>query len=426
MVGISIIRSAISRFIGRDGLTDNITEPAELLTGFITLAIIISLNVWKNNRLSLFCVLVAVICGCLTAYLSGVITNSDFEVIKNQPWLSLPNLQFQKLAFDWNMGFILIFLSMAATLDAVGDLSICQKTNDAGWKRPDFNNIGSGVFSIGLTNIISSIFGGMTVSTSSATVGLTYATGITSRIIGYFIGIILIVLSFCPKIITLFTIIPKPIVGAMLIFIICYFIVAGIQIIASRMLDSRKTFIIGISIIVALAVDMMPELFDNMHNVVKPIFGSSLYAGVITIIFLNLVFRIGIKKKVNFTADASAQNSGRIFDFVEECGREWGARLDVIHKVASAMNEISEIVLNRVRADNIKFELVYDEFNINLKVEYLGPPFEMPDFAPSHKELIEDENAAFLLSGFLIKKNADKIDVVYNNGTTTLKLNYIH
>jgi xanthine/uracil permease len=75
--------------------------------------------------------------------------------------------------------------SICSTLKTVGDLVTCQKINDADWKRPDMKNISSGIFVDGLGGIIPGLIGGFGQSTSSANVGLSIASGATSKKIAY-------------------------------------------------------------------------------------------------------------------------------------------------------------------------------------------------------------------------------------------------
>lgn len=90
----------------------------------------------------------------------------------------------------------------------------------------------------------------------SRNVGLSIATGTTSRVVGYAIGGFLICLAFIPKISSLFAILPKPVIGATLVFAISFMILAGVQIMMSRMIDARKTFVLGVSFIFGSRLDV--------------------------------------------------------------------------------------------------------------------------------------------------------------------------
>jgi NCS2 family nucleobase:cation symporter-2 len=132
---------------------------------------------------------------------------------------------------------------------------------------------------------------------SSSNIGLSIATGATSRRIAYSTGTILILLAFLPKLSSVFVVMPTPIMGASLIFAVSFMILAGIQIIMSRMIDSRKTFVIGFSIIFGLSVDFVPGLYRDVHPWLHPFFSSSLSLATISAVLLNLFFRIGSPRR---------------------------------------------------------------------------------------------------------------------------------
>jgi xanthine/uracil permease len=60
--------------------------------------------------------------------------------------------------------------------------------------------------------------------------------------------------------------------GAVLVYVACFMIVGGLQVITSRMLDVRRTFVVGIALIFGLSVEMVPELYRQVPNSVSPLF----------------------------------------------------------------------------------------------------------------------------------------------------------
>jgi xanthine permease XanP len=68
----------------------------------------------------------------------------------------------------------------------------------------------------------------------------------------------------------LFVIMPSTVVGATLIFASCLVFVNGLQIIASRLLDARRTFVIGLSFMLGLAVDVLPGAFADLPPAARP------------------------------------------------------------------------------------------------------------------------------------------------------------
>jgi NCS2 family nucleobase:cation symporter-2 len=109
-------------------------------------------------------------------------------------------------------------VSLCQSLKSFGNLSTCQKINDENWKGPDMKNIGKGLFADGLSVALGGFLGGMATDTSASNVGLSAATAATSRRIAYYAGFIFAILGFLPKMAVIFSVMPKPIMGAIHIF----------------------------------------------------------------------------------------------------------------------------------------------------------------------------------------------------------------
>ena len=95
----------------------------------------------------------------------------------------------------------------------------------------------------------------------SGSVGLSVATGATSRRISYGVGMMFILLAFLPKIAALFAIMPKPVMGVILLIEISFVLPTGMQICSSRMLDARKIFVIGLSFAFGMAIEIIPDFY---------------------------------------------------------------------------------------------------------------------------------------------------------------------
>jgi xanthine permease XanP len=53
---------------------------------------------------------------------------------------------------------------------------------------------------------------------------------------------------------------PGPAVGSILVYSACFIILGGLQILSSRMLDARRIFAVGISLIFGLSIEIAPDL----------------------------------------------------------------------------------------------------------------------------------------------------------------------
>jgi len=309
----------------------------------------------------------------------------------------------------------------------MGDVTTCQKINDVQWKRPDMVNISGGVLACGISNILSGMLGALGQSVSSSNIGLSIATGATSRRIAYSTGIILILLAFFPKFASIFVIMPTPIMGASLIFAVSFMILAGLQIIMSRMIDARKTFVIGISIIFGLSIEFAPELYRNVHPWIKPVFSSSLSLATICAVVLNLIFRIGIAKKTSLVLNPGENPSETIDHFMEEQGRAWGARSEVIYKAKAAMSEFYEAVVeNTLTRKPVAMTVRFDEFNLDVDMAYEGKPIELSAARPDARDLLTDPDAPLRLAGYMIRSLADQASIESAAGQSCVRLHFNH
>jgi len=426
MVGITVIRLAMTNFLGM-AQGDPVTTAEEITVSFVTLGVMLGLNVWSAGKLRLFCALIGMTTGYLFSWGMGLLGEEQIRHLGGSALLYWPFTNHPGWSFDVRLLIPFIVATMCSTLKTVGDLTTCQKINDQEWQRPDMDNMKKGILADGLGCLSAGLVGGMGQSSSSTNIGLSMATGATSRAIAIPTGVLLVVMAFCPKLTALFAIMPQPVVGATLIFALSFMIVAGLQIIMSRMLDARKTFVVGISAIFGLSVDVMPHAFTDLHPWIQPIFSSSLSTAAVCAMVLNLVFRIGIAQKVRLVIDPTADSVRSIHDFMDQWGRAWGARGEVIARATGALTEVAETAASQdLTRDKIVIDVSFHELRLSTTVTYQGPSMEFPEKPPSPEEVIADDRAQAALSGFLVRRYVDRIRVSYSNGECSIRFDFDH
>src|SRR4029434_10499115 len=296
MVGVQLVAVSCPRFLGFQG-GDAGAQASATTVAIVTLAAMIGPTVWGKGKLKLYPVLLGLVAGYLFAYFCGVFQTERLREMLAAPMISLPRKVYTGWSFDLALLPAFLIASLASTLKSVGDLTLCQKINDADWKRTDMQSASGGIFAGAIGTGLSGLLGGIGQSTFSSNVGLSLATGATSRSIAIPCGILMILLAFLPKLAAFFAVMPDPVMGAILVYVACYMILAGIQVITSRMLDARRIFVVGIALIFGLSVDMVPGLYGNVPDLIQPLFSSSLAISTLLVVVLNLLFRIGVTKR---------------------------------------------------------------------------------------------------------------------------------
>ena len=184
----------------------------------LTLAMMVALNVWGSRALRLFCVLIGMTAGYAIAWALGRLDTGELAAAAAAPLFALPVLAPRGWTFDPALALPFAVAAVAASLNVIGNVTTCQKANDADWVRADMQSISRGVVADGLGSVVAGVLGAHGLSSSTGAVGLASATGVTSRRVAYSVAAILLVLAFVPKLGILFYAMPRAIAGAALVF----------------------------------------------------------------------------------------------------------------------------------------------------------------------------------------------------------------
>jgi NCS2 family nucleobase:cation symporter-2 len=392
-----------------------------------TLAITVGITVWGRGQVRLFPVIIGMAAGDVLCILAGMAGNDIPARIVSSPLVAVPDFRYVGISFQAVLLIPFCIAALVTFVKSVGEFSICQRINDTGWKRPDMQNIRSGLFADGIASCIGGLLGGMGQTGSSSNIGLSIATRSTSRYIGFATGGILVLLAFLPVLATAFILIPGPVIGGTLIYVAGFIIVGGFQTITTRMLDSRKIFVIGISFIFGISVYLLPGAYQEVPPLARPLFDSALSLTTVVAILLNLVMRIGIKKTVRVTLDTRESASDQVFLLMERQGETWGARGDVIHRMTVALTEASELIAGHHLASGpVVISVSFDEYNLDAEGSYEGTPVELPERPPGEEELMEEPLAVSRLAGYLVRSHADRVESAASGTRSVLKIHMEH
>ena len=314
-----------------------------------------------------------------------------------------------------------------SSIKTIGNLTTCQKVNDDDWKRLDVKSVGNGLFAEGLGTVLGGLLGTMGQTTSAGSVGLSVATGSTSRQIAFGTGLCFVCFAFLPKLAALFAIMPQPVIGVILMVEIAFVMPTAMQICSSRMLDARRMFVLGVSIAFGCGVEIVPGFGESFPLWLQPLSKNALAVGTVMAITLHLLFRIGIAKHQVLEVESGVNANEELFLFFRECGGTWGARAEVVSRATSAVAECIESLTSFQLAEGkIRIDASFEEFNLNVDIEYEGQMPILSKIRPTEEELLTDEDAFAKLSGYLLTRYADKVSAENKNGRCMLHFNFEH
>jgi len=400
---------------------------AEWSVATITLATMIVLSVWGRGMARMLCALIGLAIGYLTAAVAGLFDVAHSDAVWAAAWVDVPRLGQLSWSFDLGLAVPFAIAALAAAMKALGVITICQRTNDAEWVRPEMSSIKSGVLADGAATALSGLVGAVGTNTSSSNVGLAAVTGVTSRRIAFAIAAILVLLAFVPKFAAALASMPRSIMVATLLFAMVAVIIQGIQIMSSRLLDARRSLTIALSIVAGIAVDIFPAIAQATPPGAGALIGSSLVLATVTALGLNLLFRIGVKKRVRLTITGEATDPQTIESFFARCGGAWGARPEVIGRAIFGVEQLAETVFENCAPQGpLAIEATFDEFNLDVRVHYQGEMLELPDTRPTDQEIRESADGVRRLAGFLVRRNADRARVPQLQGRVTIHFHFDH
>jgi len=425
LIGVNLGSIAFRSLVGVE-LPDGARAP-HLSVAAITLGIMVGLSVWSRGLPRLLCALIGIAIGYLVSAASGLLTADDLSTIRSADLLAVPALAAFSWRWDESLAVAFGVAAVANCIRTIGDVTICQKINDADWVRPDTRSIARGALANGLTNVLGGVLGSHGVSTYTSSIGLAAATGVTSRYVGYAIGGIFVALAFMPKASALFLIMPAPVIGAATLFTSSIIFLNGLQIITSRLLDARRTFVVGLSFMAAMAIELYPAFFNALPPGASVFFSSSLVLGTFTALLLNLVFRLGVRRTQKLAVDPRNVDPVAIETFMETQGAAWGARRDVIDRAGFDLQQSIETIVDACAPSGpLEIEASFDEFNLDLRVSYDGPPLQLPERRPTNEEIMASDEGARRLAGFLLRKYADRIESTHKAGRSTILFHFDH
>ena len=152
-----------------------------------------------------------------------------------------------------------------------------------------------GVGIVGVTNVLSGLFGVIGPVDYSMSPGVISATGCASRYTLLPAGGGLILCAFFPSVVGMLVTIPGVVMGAILLYLMATQLAAGLQMLVREkaITDFDSGVVVGLPLMVALLLSFAPEEVLNLiPSLFKPIMGNGFVMGVITVLMMeHLIFK---------------------------------------------------------------------------------------------------------------------------------------
>lgn len=284
-MGLSLIPVAL-RWIAGSPQTSNYLSLKNIFLALMTIGIILMVQKISKGFLGNIAILIGIFLGTLVAIPMGL---ADFSIINEASHFTINTpLQFGLPKFELTAVLSLFLVQLVIMTDATGNQI---NLSDICSVKPDEEKIVAGLRGHGLTSAIAGVFNSFPHSLFGQNVGIAAITGVKSRFVGTAAGVILLTVSFFPKLVAILTAIPSPVLGGAGIIMFGIVAANGVKRLGTVNYEKNKNLVIvATSLGMTLAPISTPQLFTNFPQWGKILFQSPVTLGALTVLILNIVF----------------------------------------------------------------------------------------------------------------------------------------
>lgn len=382
--------------------------------GFVALATlmpIIGFAIWGRGLPKMLCSLIGISCGYVAAGLFGILTAEDLQRVAALPVVGFPSFEGASFHFSWEVLVPFLIAALANGIRTVGILTTCEQINDAQWKRTDYDRIERGVLADGLGCMTCGLLGTTAAAASPSLVGVQRTTGVTSRVIAYYIAAFAFALACLPMLAMFIVKMPKPVMGAALFFNGAMMFVAGIQVASSRPLDLRGTLVVGFSLMLGVGVLVFPDFFQAVPPMARQFTNSPISVAFLTAVGLNLLFMIGRWQFSSLQLEGQVSREGFASFFLKQA-KVWKIAASEQQPIIETVEDLlQQIESNLEEGSQVDLQAGYDGFDVKIDLSYRG---SLPNLSANNTkpkgDLVEEQGFVAGLSGYLSRIRADRID----------------
>ncbi|POZ88072.1 MULTISPECIES: uracil-xanthine permease family protein [Petrotoga] len=294
LIGLGLIRVAITDIGGGAGAT-NFGSAQNLSMALFVLLVIVIANVYGKGIIKVGAIAIGLVVGYLVAIPLGMV---NFAPIVEAGWVTVPIPLKYGLSFNWALIIPWILAYIITTIETVGDLTaIAEVSCEPIEGEVHDKRLKRGVLLDGVGSALAAIFNTLPNTTFSQNTGVIQFSKIASRVVGYGVALVLILLGIFPKIGALVSVMPKPVLGGATIALFGMVAMAGMRIAVKDGLNDKKMFILAFSLALGLGVTFRPDIVNQLPEWMSVIFSSNITVGFLTAFILNLI--IPEPKKMN-------------------------------------------------------------------------------------------------------------------------------
>ena len=408
ILGINLVPTALKNFLGAP--VAGVYDPMHLVVAAATLLFMLACSLFIK-ALKPYTALLGIAFGFVLSAVTGVFDVSSLSQVEDQALIALPIYSDLSYSFDVRALIPFIVVTVAGVVDNIGDFSACQSADDPHFKKPNWRSIESGIRGNALGTAVSGLLGGPIQSTATTNIGIAGASGITSRKVAYLASVMLMAASLFPGLTSVLSMIPTPVLGAVLLYSGCYIMAGGFSALTATVLDDRRIFTIFLSIFFAIST-LIPDLYSFLPESVSTILVSPMVMGVCVLLLTTLLSRIGAQKVFSFVSGVSPMDIVALNEEIENTCKQRGAERALMRRMQIAIDSFCEGVYELAPDAQIRFQIRYDAQQMKIRMES-----EHAAFRKDANDGADELDSTLDVSLLMLRNMFDEVRVHMVNGT---------
>ena len=303
VIGISLMFTTFNNLIVSPGdMSRNVLLAVIAFLLILAFMVIGNLKLPVSNIISRGGVLYAI---AITTIIASFMGLTDFTSLKKASWVSLPPLfPFGVPKFDLTSSLIFVFIYFIVMVETIGNWFAISFTAKSTLTD---NRIDKGILGEGIGCLVGSLLGSAPVTSYATNCGVIAVTKVYSYRTAVGAGIIIIILSLCPKVMFLIASIPGPIMWGVLGAMSIMVLMSGLRSMHHIELTDRNILIMGVPVFITVCVSLLPqEIVSSMPTLFSFLFSSSITVGALVAVIVNLAIPMEKEKNENSVASMAS------------------------------------------------------------------------------------------------------------------------
>ena len=260
---------------------------------------------------------IGIIVGCAVAAAFGIY---EIDRVVQAPWVGLPS-EWPGFGLDFGIHFwtllpAFLFLGVIISIQANGEAIVLQRASWRNERAVDFRQVQGTLAGAGVTNLLAGLAGAVPNIIHPGIVAFTQITGVASRRVGYFIGVIFILMAFLPKVSGLLSTIPGPVMTGYLIMVTGTLFVDGAQTVIQTEENRQKVVAAGVCFWIGAAFQFGLFNLPDLGPVFAALFNSGVTTGGVAAIVIVIYLELTNPRRRRFQSQLNIEVLPELNEFI--------------------------------------------------------------------------------------------------------------